>query len=385
MVMTQNRPVAETAINAETAVDLETARDLDLEMAQVVQDGFDLSWLQQLKAQIPGAVAELANDPTLAENAPGLLDESANFTQRTRGALPRRGIPQYTAYTFRDKNEVWGYNLTKLYQEAVSRQWSSATDIPWESLRPLPDDIEAAQCQLATFFAQVEFVAADVPGRFIAQMSPDYHEVRMFLLTQVMDESRHMEVFRKRALSNGGGLMRMIDSVSDVTGGSTDNAREFTEMSSRLHIVGEGNVLTLFRLGELMAYNDAEKAIYRRAAQDEARHVAFGVLHARYMNECTPERREEIHAYLDEAEDRQATGNGGENPAARGANLTAESLAILLGGGANQADEGQKILAAIRQRQVKEYFQRLKSCGFDDRIANGRVNPALLEAYRAAP
>ena len=376
MVLMQERPVAA----AETAPSMTT----DMEMEQVVQDGFDLSWLQQLKAQIPGAAVELANDPTLAENAPGLLDESANFTQRTRGALPRRGVPQYTAYTFRDKNEVWGYNLTKLYQEAVSRQWSSATDIPWDSLRPLPDAVEAAQCQLATFFAQVEFVAADVPGRFIAQMSPDYHEVRMFLLTQVMDESRHMEVFRKRALSNGGGLMRMIDSVSDVTGGSTDNAREFTEMSSRLHIVGEGNVLTLFRLGELMAYNDAEKAIYRRAAQDEARHVAFGVLHARYMNECTPERREEIHAYLDEAEDRQATGNGGENPAARGANLTAESLAILLGGGADKADEGQKILAAIRQRQVKEYFQRLKSCGFDDRIENGRVNPALLEAYKAA-
>ena len=85
--------------------------------------------------------------------------------------------------------------------------------------------------------------------------------------------------------------MRMIDTVSDVVGGSTDNAREFTELSSRLHITGEGNVLTLFRLGELMAYNEAEKAIYRRCAQDEARHVAIGVLHLRYMNEFTPERR----------------------------------------------------------------------------------------------
>ena len=355
-----------------------------VEMEQALQNGFSLSWLQQIKDQVPGADEELAHDPTLAQYTPDLMDESPNQTQRTRGAIPREGVPQFSAYTFRDKKEVWGFNLTKLYQEAVSRQWSSATDIPWDTLRPLPDDIEAAQCQLATFFAQVEFVAADVPGRFIAQMSPDYHEVRMFLLTQVMDESRHMEVFRKRALANGGGLMRMIDSVSDVTGGSTDNAREFTELSSRLHIVGEGNVLTLFRLGELMAYNDAEKAIYRRAAQDEARHVAFGVLHARYMNECVPERREEVHAYLDEAEDRQATGNGGENPAARSANLTAESLAILLGGGADKADEGQKILAAIRQRQVKEYFQRLKSCGFDDRIENGRVNPALLEVYQAA-
>ena len=46
-----------------------------------------------------------------------------------------------------------------------------------------------------------------------------------------------------------------------------------------------------------------------------------------------------------------------------------------------KTDEGQKILMAIRQKQTKEYFQRLKSAGFDDRITNGRVNPALLEVY----
>ena len=64
--------------------------------------------------------------------------------------------------------------------------------------------------------------------------------------------------------------------------------------------------------------------------------------------------------------------------------LTSEALAVLLGGGKDKTDEGQKILTAVRQRQTKEYFQRLKSAGFADRITNGRVNPALLEAYNAA-
>ena len=213
--------------------------------------GFDLSWLNQLEENVVGAEVE---------------DVSDNLTGRVAGSIPRPGVAKYGAYPFRTKKEVWGYNLRKLYEEFVSRQWSSATDIPWDTLEELPDDIEAAECQLATFFAQVEFVAADVPGRFIATMSPDYQEVRMALLGQVMDESRHLEVFRKRALANGGGLMRMIDSVTDVVGGSTDSAREYTELSTRLHIVGEGNVLTLFRLGELMAYNEAEKTIYRRCA-----------------------------------------------------------------------------------------------------------------------
>ena len=330
--------------------------------------GYDLSWLNQLKENIVGQeVSEV----------------SENLTGRVAGSIPRPGVAHFAAYPFRTKKEVWGYNLRKLYEETVTRQWSSATDIPWETLEELPDDIEAAQCQMATFFAQVEFVAADVPGRFIATMSPDYQEVRMVLLGQVMDESRHLDVFRKRALANGGGLMRMIDSVTDVVGGSTDNAREYTELSTRMHIVGEGNVLTLFRLGELMAYNEAEKTIYRRCAQDEARHVAIGVLHARYLKECSPERMEEVHSYLDEAENRQSSGAGGENPAARNM-LTSEALAVLLGGGKDKADEGQKILMAVRQKQVKEYFQRLKSAGLDERITNGRVNPALLEVYKSA-
>ena len=341
------------------------------------ESGYSLGWIDQLESrsqELSAIEADLGD---------GLPEWSDNLTARPLGAIAREGIPQYGAYSFRTKQEVWGYNLRKLYEEAVNRQWSSATDVPWHTLEPLPDDIERAECQLATFFNEVEFVAADVPGRFISNMSPDYMETRLFLMSQMMDESRHMEVFRKRALANGGGLLRRVDSSTGVVGGSTDNSRDFTEMSARLHISGEGGVLTLFRLGELMAYNDAEKTIYRRAAQDEARHVAFGVLHLKYLGEAEPNRREEVHTYFDEAEIRQATGAGAENPA--GANtLTSEALAVLLGGGKDKTDEGYKLLMAIRQRQAKEYFQRLKSCGFDERIHNGRVNPALLAAAKSA-
>ena len=89
----------------------------------------------------------------------------------------------------------------------MQRQWSSATDIPWHTLEELPDDIEAAECKLATFLTEVEFVAGDVPGRWISEITPEYYEPRMFLISQVVDEARHLDVFRKRALANGGGLM----------------------------------------------------------------------------------------------------------------------------------------------------------------------------------
>ncbi|MFU8813910.1 MAG: hypothetical protein ACNA7W_01100 [Pseudomonadales bacterium] len=305
---------------------------------------------------------------------------SDNMTGRPRGATARPQSYRIGNYSIRSKSEIWLENASFLYEEALQRQWSSATDVPWHTIEPLPDDIEEAQCQLATFLTEVEFVAGDVPARWIAQTTPDYFEPRNCLLAQVMDESRHMDVFRKRAFANGGGLMMATGGTAGVVG-SIDLARDFTEMSSRLHISGEGAVLTIFRMGELMAYNDAEKAIYRLCAQDEARHVAFGVMHMRYMAETAPERREEIECYLDEAE-RQILA-GSQNPAGN-QTISSEALAILLGGGKDKYDEGFNKLMAIRKRQLQEYVKRVRSAGFGERFDNGRSNlQGMLEATAA--
>ncbi|HZQ36481.1 MAG TPA: hypothetical protein VFD32_11145 [Dehalococcoidia bacterium] len=361
-----------------TADSLESLREYGKER------GYDVRWLerrdvwgQQLDAsEKKGGLLLQDVDGGVAAEVP---DESKNLTGRTRGSLPRSGVPRVGNYPVRTKADIWLRNGAELYEEAVARQWSSATDIPWHTLKPLPDDIERAECQLATFLTEVEFVAGDVPGKWISSITPDYYEPRMYLLSQVMDEARHLDVFRKRALANGGGLMRRNGTVLGVVGGTIDSARDFTEMSARLHISGEGSVLTLFRMGELMAQNPAEKMIYRLCAQDESRHVAFGVMHLQYLGSIDTDRREEIQSYLDEAEKALVTGASGQNPASRGLASNA-ALAVLLGGGEDKIDEGMKILLALRQRQVKEYVQRVRVAGFGERFENGRANPTL-EAY----
>ncbi len=295
-------------------------------------------------------------------------EESRNLTGRPRGTYPRNDSMRMGNYTIRSKSEIWLDNASFLYEEALQRQWSSATDIPWETIKPLPDDIEQAECQLATFLTEVEFVAGDVPAKWISKITPDYFEPRHVLLAQVADEARHMEVFRKRALANGGGLMEATGATAGFVGG-IDLSRDFTEMSTKLHLGGEGSVLTIFRLGELMAYNDAEKTIYRLCAQDEARHVAFGVMHLRYMFIEAPERREEIECYLDEAESSVLT--DAANPAGELPH-TSEPLCILLGGGKDKFDEGYKKLVALRRRQLQEYKKRVISAGFGERFENGR-------------
>jgi hypothetical protein len=333
--------------------------------------GLDLGWMRRQgewgTRAVPGKQGlTLADIQIGSYGAPG--EYSDNQTGRPRGATARANSYRIGGYAVTRKSEIWLDNASFLYEEALQRQWSSATDVPWHTIKPLPDDIEQAQCQLATFFTEVEFVAGDVPARWIASTTPDFFEPRQCLLAQVMDESRHMDVFRKRALANGGGLMQTSGGTAGVVG-SIDLARDFTEMSSRLHISGEGAVLTMFRMGELMAYNEAEKAMYRLCAQDEARHVAFGVMHMRYMSETAPQRREEIQCYLDEAE-RQILA-GSQNPAGTQTD-SSEALAILLGGGKDNYDEGVKQLIAIRRRQVQEYIKRVRSTGFGDRFDNGR-------------
>ena len=54
-------------------------------------------------------------------------------------------------------------------------------------------------------------------------------------------------------------------------------------------------------------------------------------------------------------------------------------MAILLGGGIHQYDEGARKLMAIRRRQVREYVQRIRSAGFGERFDNGRADPRLLQ------
>jgi len=349
--------------------------------------GYKLDWLQKRSTfgdEVDGnshggglLLQEIDRGP-FAE-APDVTD---NLTGRPRGALERPNAPRIGNYTIRTKADIWLRNAAELYEEAVQRQWSSATDIPWDSLEELPEDIERAECQLATFLTDVEFVAGDVPGKWIASTSPDYYEPRMFLLSQIMDEARHLDVFRKRALANGGGLMYQARGAQAVFAGNIDSARDFSEMSARLHISGEGLVLTIFRMGERMSYNEAEKTIYRLAASDESRHVAFGVMHLQYLNSAQPERREEIHTYLDDVEAGLVAGTLGQNPLQRGA-VQNTALAILLGGGKENYEEGQNIALAMRQRQIKEYVQRVRVAGFGDRFENGRSN-SMMQAYLTA-
>jgi hypothetical protein len=274
-----------------------------------------------------------------------------------RGAVIPDDVPSL-GFTLNDKAEVWADNVADLYEEAVARQWSSARDIPWDELRPLPDDLERAMCQLCTFLTEVEFIAADAPTRWMGQMNHDYFEVKLFLATQAMDEARHMEVFRKRALANGGGLGK-ASALAQVSLKRIFDAPSFSAQTGRLHLLGEGFVLTMFRQGEFLAPSRVDQEIFRRCMQDESRHVGYGTMHLRVQLRENPALAEELHEQLDDAERILVEVFGTPE--------SVEPTAILMGGGIAHFDKGMELQGQLWRRIVNEYLQRCDSAGLDRR------------------
>ena len=328
----------------------------------MMRDGrFDLSWMHSNPQgwgtrAIPSAGGLTIDDVNVGIYARIPEHGSAHGSMAPRGCEVPPETPSLGCYDIGDKAMVWAENAGELYEEAVARQWSSARDIPWEKLRPLPDDIERAVCQLCTQLTEIEFIAADLPAKWMWRINHDFHEVKLFLASQIFDEARHLDVFRKRALANGGGLLQASPGAEEILRAIIE-APNYAVASALMHILAEGFVLTLFRHGEFLAPTEVEKTIFRLCMQDEARHVGYGTLHLKYFLQRYPERAEEIHQILDQGE--EAMFALGMEP------LSIEPRLILAGGGIERMREGMLRSAFLHQKQVREYLHRLKVAGMD--------------------
>lgn len=352
------------------AIDQELLQQL---RAETAGEDLDLSWLDRPAAARGIRVAPGKRGLTVEDIALGEIPQTTrNQSGRLRGSAPRSDAQNMQTH-WGNKSAIWSESAMLLYEEAVQRQWSSATDIPWADLPELGDDLELAMSQLCTFLTQVEFIAGDVPGMYAPNVSGEYFEIALFLASQIMDEARHLDVFRKRALANGIGLLQAGPGAIGLL-----TAQDMIEMTSTLHLVGEGFVQSMFRMGELFAQSEVDKRMFRLAAQDESRHVAFGVMHMKHVLDTEPERRDEVHTYLDRMEG-MLGGSGSAQAGLTGGGQTTEALAILLGGGKEEAQlrEGYMKLLAIRKRQINEYMHRLDVVGLGDR--RQRMNPMMAQ------
>ena len=147
-------------------------------------------------------------------------------------------------------------------------------------------------------------------------------------------------------------------------------------MTSTLHLVGEGFVQSLFRMGEMFAQTRSRQAHVppRRAGREPPRRVRRHAHEVR-DGDASPSAATRSTRYLDRMEG--MLGAGSTQAGLTGGGETTEALAILLGGGTSEAQlgEGYGKLLAIRKRQVNEYMHRLEVVGLGDR--RQQMNPFM--------
>ena len=293
-------------------------------------------------------------------------------TMRPRGSWTQPGAVGQ-GYTIYAKSEVWADNLGELYEEAIQRRWIPATDIPWESIAPLPEERERAIGQLCTELCEYNYMVILSLGRWIREISYGFHEAKLFLSTVLFDVGRHYEAFRKRALANGGGLGVQSTGFRLVPIRDTQN---FSEMAIMTFLLNDSFIQSLYLLGAGLAQNEAESRLFSLAAQDKARHLSYGVEHMRYLLKHQPERREEMYKYLEKGEEYLVKDFEEDAP-------MREALAIHLGGGLEQIGEGFRRLKDFRRRQILSYLSRLESAGLGEQ--RERMWPLLATYLETAP
>jgi hypothetical protein len=218
-----------------------------------------------------------------------------------RGASVEIGTPEFD-FDIRDKDTVWSDDLARIYAKAVAAQWDPATAIEWDAPFELPEEVESAVVQVMTYLIENEMAALVVPARFLGRIHPHFREVLQLLAVQTADEARHIEVFTRRA------TLRRPDLGLSTAGGQASlktllDEADFAMAAFLLSVLGEGSFLSLLWFLELNAPDPVTRQICKLAAQDEARHVAFGLAHLKRHASLDPQLLGRLAAAIEHRHD----------------------------------------------------------------------------------
>jgi hypothetical protein len=281
-----------------------------------------------------------------------------NYSMAARGSAMVPGLPDL-GYTINRKSDVWSDNVAALYEEAKARRWTPAVDIDWAALQaaPLPAALEAAMSQLCTTLEEIALVMMEFPSRWVFSINQEFLELKSYLCAQMIDEARHVEVFRKRALAAGGLKRASVtaeQALKEILCGET-----YPEASLGCNVMLASLALGIFR--QCASVSPVDAKIFRLCTQDTARELAYGMGQIRYHLREQPHRAEFLHDYLDRTE-HTFLGIAGSPE-------LLEPLIVLAGRGTSKAalQDGTRRVRQFLQHTVREYLERLTAVGLDRR------------------
>ena len=120
---------------------------LEMLRRESAADDLDLSWIDGPAAERGIRITPGKRGLTLEDISVGTYgsppDVTRNQSGRMRGSAARPDA-QNLGQHWMLKTESWSESAMMIYEEALQRQWSSATDVPWEELPELDEDLELA-------------------------------------------------------------------------------------------------------------------------------------------------------------------------------------------------------------------------------------------------
>jgi len=298
--------------------------------------------------------AERAGDPTPA----GVAEHAqARWGLCARGAKVEAGGPAF-GFALSDKDTLWTDAAPDLYRAAAAAQWDPAIAIPWDAPRDHPAFVEAALVQVLTYLVENETAALLVPARFCAQVHPHFREIMQLLAIQAADEARHIEVFTRRALL-GGGALGLSTAGGQASLLTLVEEGDFALASFLLSVLGEGTFIHLLGFIHMHAPDACSAEIMRLTAQDEVRHVAFGLSHLQRHASHDPGLRQRLRLATERRHDalRHTAGLNAE---------VFDALVLLAAGALNPEaiGRGHAAVARLQAQMDAGRRSRLRQLGF---------------------
>src|SRR5215469_12200708 len=252
------------------------------------------------------------------------------MTTSSRYAKPIEGlewiVPENFESCFKWEYEDGSESLHRLYEKGKQQQWNASNRIDWsldldpENPEELPDEYVSifgsplwermsrkertelrrhSQANDLSQFLHGEQGALICTAKIVQQV-PDV-EAKFYAATQVMDEARHVEVYKRLLHEKFDLAYPITPPLKTLLDGILRDSRwDMTYLGMQVLI--EGLALAAFAGIRDMAKNPLAAAVNAYVMQDEARHVAFGRLALReYYPQLSEKERDEREQFVVEA------------------------------------------------------------------------------------
>jgi hypothetical protein len=197
--------------------------------------------------------------------------------------------------------------LRDLYEVAKKEQWNAATDVPWDLeidrggdildprqdvlrtfdfVRALPEEKQTELAVRRAAWTLSQFLHGEQGALLccgqLVDAVPDI-DGKLYAATQVIDEARHVEVFHRYIQR----LDRVypIDSTLQAVINAILEADLWQMKCVGMQVIVEGLAMGSFKIMREGTCDELLKRIVELTAQDEARHVSYGLI---YMKEELP-------------------------------------------------------------------------------------------------